>query len=88
MDKLIYLNVRTVPAFDSCLMLPHTAYTVFCNRDRKYMSASAWTLKDAVQLFRKLYGISEVFVIKFNRPFRQQCSVQSYVDISGERETL
>ena len=52
------------------------------------MSASAWTLKDAVQLFRKLYGISEVFVIKFNRPFRQQCSVQSYVDISGERETL
>lgn len=88
MDKLIYLNVRTVPAFDPYLMLPHTAYTVFCNRDRKFMSASAWTLKDAVHLFRKLNGISDVSVIKFNRPFRQQCSAQSYVDISGERETL
>ena len=88
MDKLIYLNVRTVPAFDPYLMLPHTAYTVFCNRDKKYMSASAWTLKDAVHLFRRLYGISEVFVIKFNRPLRLLCSVQSYVDISGERETL
>lgn len=88
MDKLIYLNVRTVPAFDPYLMQPHTAYTVFCDRDKKFMSASAWTLKDAVHLFRRLYGISEDFVIKFNRPFRQQCSVQSYVDISGEGKTL
>ena len=88
MGKLIYLNVRTVPAFDPYLMQPHTAYTVFCDRDKKFMSASAWTLKDAVHLFRRLYGISEDFVIKFNRPFRPQCSVRHHADIPGERKTL
>lgn len=88
MGKSIYLNVRTVPAFDSALMRLHLAYTVFCDSDGRYMYASAWTLKDAAQLFRKLYGIREDSVIKFNRPFRQQCSVRSYVDISGEGKTL
>jgi hypothetical protein len=88
MGKLIYLNVRTVPAFDSYLMRSHTAYTVSCDRDEEFMYASAWTLKDAVQLFRNLYGITEDSVIKFNRPFRPQCSVRHHADIPGERKTL
>lgn len=81
MGKFIYLNVRTVPAFDTDLMQPHTAYTVFCNLEEKFMTASAWTLKDAVHLFRRLYGFNESFVIKFNRPFRVQSSTRLYDDI-------
>lgn len=88
MDKLIYLNVRMVPAFDSASMLPHAAYTVYCDHNDEFMYASAWTLKDAVLLFRNLYGIHEDSVIKFKRPFRPQSSVRSYVDISGEGKTL
>lgn len=88
MDKLIYLNVRTVPAFDTALMRPHAAYTVCCDHNDEFMYASAWTLKDAVLLFRNLYGIPEEFVIKFNRPFRPQLSARTYVDISGEGKTL
>jgi hypothetical protein len=75
MGNFIYLNVRTVPAFDTDLMQPHTAYTVFCDRGEKFLIASAWTLKDAVQLFRKKYGFHEDFVIRFNRPFTAQRSI-------------
>ena len=71
---LIYLNVKTVPAFDTETKMPHTAYTVFYTLRDNTAFASAWTLQDAVRLFRRLYNVKEDTVIKLRRPFQPQYS--------------
>ena len=70
--EIIYLNVKTVPAFDTESNMPHTAYTVFCQQRDGSAIASAWTLRDAIQLFRHIYNVKEEAVIKLRRPFRPQ----------------
>lgn len=72
--EIIHLNVKTVPALDSETMIPHTAYTVYCLRKGVQAIASAWTLKDAVQLFRRIYNINEQVDIRLIRPFKPQSS--------------
>lgn len=57
---IIYLNVKTVPVF-----YPLRDNTAF---------ASAWTLQDAVRLFRRIYNVKEETVIKLRRPFKPQYS--------------
>ena len=74
---IIYLNVKTVPAFDTETKMPHTAYTVFCPHRDNTAFASAWTLQDAVRLFRRLYNVKEDIVIKLRRPFLPQHSGKS-----------
>ncbi len=73
-DKIIHLNVKTVPAFDIETKAPHTAYTVYCMREGAQAIASAWTLKDAIMLFRMLYDIKEQVSIRLIRPFKPQYS--------------
>jgi hypothetical protein len=73
---IIYLNVKTVPAFDTETKMPHTAYTVFYPLRDNTAFASAWTLQDAVRLFRRLYNVKEEAVIKLRRPFQPQYSVK------------
>mgnify|MGYP006337981091 FL=1 len=70
--EIIYLNVKTVPAFDTESNMPHTAYTVFCQQRDGSAIASAWTLRDAIRLFRHIYNVKEETVIKLRRPFRPQ----------------
>ena len=72
--EIIYLDVKTVPAFDAESKIPHTAYTVCRPQENGIALASAWTLRDAVQLFRRIYDLDEKTVIKLNRPFKQQHS--------------
>lgn len=74
--EIIHLNVKTVPAFDVETKKPHTAYTVSCKDEESLSIASAWTLKDAIQLFRRLYNIKEQTIIHLERPFRPQKSVR------------
>ena len=74
---IIYLNVKTVPAFDTETKMPHTAYTVFYPLRDNTAFASAWTLQDAVRLFRRLYNVKEDIVIKLRRPFLPQHSGKS-----------
>ena len=74
---IIFLNVKTVPAFDTETKMPHTAYTVFYPLRNNTAFASAWTLQDAVRLFRRLYNVKEDTVIKLRRPFLPQHSGKS-----------
>lgn len=67
----IFLNVQTVPAFDSITYSEHTAYTVFTLRNGEIYAASGWTLRDALDLYEKLYKVDRVS-IKLRRPFRPQ----------------
>ena len=71
-DKIIYLNVKTVPAFDTETMMHHTAYTVFYTFGDSLSRASGWTLQDAIQLFRKQYNIDDQITIRLRRPFMPQ----------------
>ena len=66
--KIIYLNVKTVPAFDSISHSLHTAYTVSLHRDQNLLLASGWTLKDAIELFARQYSICRED-IRLIRPF-------------------
>lgn len=70
--EIIRLNVKTVPAFDVETKMPHTAYTVSCMLEDTFAIASAWTLRDAVELFRRLYDIPEQTYIRLMRPFKPQ----------------
>ena len=72
--EIIYLDVKTVPAFDAESKIPHTAYTVFRLQGDGIALASAWTLRDAVRLFRQIYKVKEEVVIKLKRPFKPQYS--------------
>lgn len=71
----IYLDVKTVQTIDRETMEPHTAYTVCHLSDDILKIASAWTLRDAVELFAKLYGFDRN-VLKIRRPFRSQHNIQ------------
>ena len=73
-NKTIYLDVKTVQAFDPETKLPHTAYTVSFQKGEETALASAWTLRDAVRLFRKIYSITEKTAITLKRPFKPQFS--------------
>lgn len=71
MGDFIYLNVKTVPAFDAVSLAPHTAYTVYALLDGTIRFASAWTLRGAIDLYARLYDCDRSS-IKLIRPFRQQ----------------
>ena len=71
-DKIIYLNVKLVPAFDTETMMCHTAYTVFSTHGDTLSGASGWTLQDASNFYRKQYGIGNQITIRLRRPFRSQ----------------
>lgn len=71
MGDFIYLNVKTVPAFDAVSLSPHTAYTVYALLDGTIRLASAWTLRGAIDLYARLYDCDRSS-IKLIRPFRQQ----------------
>ncbi|MBQ6880036.1 MAG: hypothetical protein IJN52_07515 [Bacteroidales bacterium] len=72
--EIIYLDVMTVPAFDAESKIPHTAYTVCRQQGDGIALASAWTLRDAVRLFRQIYKVKEKVAIKLRRPFKPQYS--------------
>ena len=42
---ILYLNVKTIPAFDTFTLQPHTAYSVYTTIDGELRIASSWTLK-------------------------------------------
>lgn len=67
----IILNVKTVPAFDTEKMRPHTAYTVYQTVAGQFTIASGWTLKDALDLYARLYNCNRN-TLKVKRPFIQQ----------------
>lgn len=71
MENSIILEVKTVPAFDSSVLRPLAAFTVLRKCDDSIMLASAWTLKDAVTLFARLYGF-ERERLHLQRPFKPQ----------------
>lgn len=70
MEKIL-LNVQTAPAFDVTTYSDHTAYTVFDTKEGQFMTASGWTLRDAIDLYSKLYKVDRP-CIKLKRPFRPQ----------------
>lgn len=67
----IFLNVQTVPAFDVTTYSDHTAYTVFATNGGGLATASGWTLRDAIDLYSRLYKVDRL-CIKLKRPFRPQ----------------
>ena len=67
----IYLNVKTVPAFDTEKLCEHTAYTVFLLKDSNMMYASGWTLRDAIDYFADRYSCNRAD-IRLKRPFARQ----------------
>ena len=69
--SLIYLNVKTVPAFDTERLCPHTAYTVYLQQGNNLLFASGWTLRDAIDFFADRYMCNRTD-IRLKRPFRQQ----------------
>lgn len=68
---ILYLNVKTVPAFDAFTHLHHTAYSVYTVTDGDFKSASAWTLKDAIKLFCRTQKCNPSCV-RLKRPFVPQ----------------
>lgn len=71
-NSIIYLNVKTVPAFDPVTHMPHTAYTIFSGQGEISQIMSGWTLQDAVRFYREIYNIDEQTKIRFKRPFKPQ----------------
>ena len=70
-QNLIFLNVKTVPAFDPIKLCPHTAYTVYQHKDNGLQFASGWTLQDAIEYFAYTYKCNRAD-IRLKRPFKQQ----------------
>lgn len=70
-NEFIYLNVKTVPAFDTAVLCDHTAYMVYDHHGQMLRYASGWTLKDAVELYAHVYGC-ERMAIRLRRPFKHQ----------------
>lgn len=68
---ILYLNVKTVPAFDALCQLPHTAYSVYSTINGRLIIASGWTLKDAIELFCRTQGY-DPDCIRLKRPFIAQ----------------
>lgn len=79
MIKNIFLNVQTVPAFDAATYSDHTAYTVFTVNEGCIETASGWTLRDAIDLYARLYEVDRG-CIKLMRPFRPQNITQSFIN--------
>ena len=71
-EEIMHLHVKLVPAFDFETRMPHDAYTVYCTEEGIISSASGWTLRDAVTLFRKQHHVDERTEIRLVRPFRKQ----------------
>ena len=69
--SLIYLNIKTVPAFDAENLCPHTAYTVYLQQDNNLLLVSGWTLQDAITFFADKYKCNRDN-LRINRPFRRQ----------------
>lgn len=67
----IYLNVKTVPAFDTEKFCEHTAYTVYMHKDNHLLHASGWTLQDAIDYFADRHKFNRAD-IRLKRPFRRQ----------------
>ena len=76
--EIIKLHVKLVPAFDPETRARHDAYTVYCHVGEKYLSSPGWTLRDAVDLFRKLYDIAGHTKICLVRPFVKQRCVREW----------
>ena len=70
-QSLIYLNVKTVPAFDTEKLCPYTAYTVYLQQGSDLLYASGWTLQDAIGFFADKYKLNRAN-LRLNRPFRKQ----------------
>ena len=73
MDKgnHIYLNVKTVPAFEPVTLEAHTAYTVYIQSEEELQHASGWTLQDAIELFARKHSCNRAS-LRLKRPFRRQ----------------
>ncbi|MBE6240673.1 MAG: hypothetical protein E7115_04165 [Bacteroidales bacterium] len=67
----VFLNVKTVQAFEPATYAPHTAYTVYAEAEGAIALASAWTLRDAISLFADTYNYDRA-TIKVLRPFKRQ----------------
>ena len=70
-NEFIYLNVKTVPAFDTASLCDHTAYMVYDQHEQVLRFASGWTLKDAVELYANVYDCDRM-AIRLRRPFKRQ----------------
>ena len=70
-QSLIYLNIKTVPAFDAENLCPHTAYTVYLQQDNNLLLVSGWTLQDAISSFAVKYKCNRD-EIRTKRPFGRQ----------------
>ena len=70
-QNFIFLNVKTVPAFDPIRLCPHTAYTVYQYKDNNLQFASGWTLQDAIEYFVSTYKYNRA-AIRLKRPFKRQ----------------
>ena len=71
MDTRIYLNVITVPAFDTATLMSHTAYTVYRQVGDTLLFASGWTLKDSIAFYASKYAC-DIRSIHLTRPFKAQ----------------
>ena len=69
--KIIYLNVKTVPALEPVTHEMHTAYTVYLLQGDMLQLASGWTLQDAIELFAQLHKCDRKS-LRLKRPFRPQ----------------
>jgi len=70
---ILYLNVKTVAAFDPFTHLSHTAYSVYTDINGDLRIASAWTLRDAIELFCRTEKFDPT-CIRLKRPFIPQKS--------------
>ena len=70
-QSLIYLDIKTVPAFDTVMLCPHTAFTVYLQQDNNLLFASGWTLQDAISSFAVKYKCNRD-EIRTKRPFGRQ----------------
>ncbi len=71
-EKIMNLHVKLVPAIDIETRMPYDAYTVYCTEESTISSASGWTLRDAITLFRKLHHVDDDTKVSLVRPFRKQ----------------
>ena len=71
-ETIMNLHVKLVPAIDLETRMPYDAYTVYCMTESTILSASGWTLRDAITLFRKLRHVDDRIKVRLVRPFRKQ----------------
>ena len=81
--KIMNLHVKLVPAIDLETRMPYDAYTVYCTEESTISSASGWTLRDAITLFRKLHHVDDDTKVSLVRPFRKQKLQASPAEMSA-----